>query len=254
MIGLIIILLCILLGLRLYFKRKKRIRNFQMPADTQQILLGNVAFYKKLTDDQKKEFESRIRDFLQHVTITGIGTTVEPIDQILIASGAIIPIFGFPGWKYKNISEILLYKDAFNEEYEIEGTDRNILGMVGDGPLQRQMILSQLSVRASFQLPSDGRNTVIHEFIHLVDKADGAVDGVPEYFLSRPDIIPWQKRMHEVMEEMQRNEHPDINFYGTKNDAEFFAVISEYFFELPEELKINHPELYQLLEQMFRPV
>jgi Mlc titration factor MtfA (ptsG expression regulator) len=45
----------------------------------------------------------------------------------------------------------------------------------------------------------------------------------------------------------------DINFYGATNDAEFFAVITEYFFEKPEELKHRHPELFDLLEHMFHP-
>ena len=254
MIGLIIIIIVVLFGLKLYFNKQKRIRDFQMPADTKQLLLEHIAFYRNLDDEQKIVFETRIKDFLSHVSITGVGTTVEDLDRILIASGAIIVIFGFPDWRYNNISEILLYKDAFNEAYQQHGNDRTILGMVGDGALHRQMILSQASVRESFQRQDDGHNTVIHEFVHLVDKADGAADGIPEYLLSRPYLMPWIENMHKTIDEMKNNKHPDINFYGTKNDAEFFAVVSEYFFERPEALKSNHPELYQLLEQMFRPL
>ena len=254
MIGLIIFIIIILYLVKLYSDKQKRIRNFQMPADTRRILLDNVAFYHNLNDEQKRVFESRIKDFLQHITITGVGTTVQDIDRILIASGAIIPIFAFPGWRYNNISEVLLYKNAFNDEYKAEGKDRNILGMVGDGAMQRQMILSQASVRTSFQSPADGHNTVIHEFVHLVDKADGAVDGIPEYLLSRPYLLPWINNMHETIKEMKRQDSSDINFYGAKNDAEFFAVVSEYFFERPDALKTHHPELYKLLEQMFHPL
>ncbi len=254
MFGLIVFIIVIIVGLKFYFDKQKRIRNFQMPADTKQLLLEHVAFYRNLSDEQKLIFETRIKDFLQHVTITGIGTVVEDIDRILIASGAIIVIFGFPGWRYNNISEVLLYKDAFTEDYKQIGNDRNILGMVGDGALQRQMILSQTSVRESFKNLADGHNTVIHEFVHLVDKADGAADGIPEYLLSRPYTIPWITRMHKTIEEMKQDEHRDINFYGATNDAEFFAVISEYFFERPDQLKTHHPELYKLLEQMFHPL
>jgi len=254
MIGLIIIIIVVLFGLKLYFNKQKRIRNFQMPADTKQLLLEHIVFYRNLDDEQKIVFETRIKDFLSHVSITGVGTIVEDLDRILIASGAIIVIFGFPDWRYNNISEILLYKDAFNEAYQQHGNHRTILGMVGDGALHRQMILSQASVRESFQRQDDGHNTVIHEFVHLVDKADGAADGIPEYLLSRPYLMPWIENMHKTIDEMKNNKHPDINFYGTKNDAEFFAVVSEYFFERPEALKSNHPELYQLLEQMFRPL
>jgi len=225
--------------------------NFKMPANTKQLLLDNVAFYQGLDDDKKVLFENRIKEFLQIVTITGVTTKVEDLDRILIASGAIIPIFAFPDWMYNNIDEVLLYKDSFNTEYSTDGTDRNILGMVGDGAMHRQMILSQPSVRASFKNATDGHNTVIHEFVHLIDKADGATDGVPEYLLSRPYVMPWLNKIHETISQMKHSNHSDINLYGTTNDAEFLAVIAEYFFERPEQLKTNHPELYTLLEQMF---
>ncbi len=251
MIGLVVLLLVFIYALSLYFKKQKRIHDFKMPVETQQLLLDNVAFYVALDDKQKLVFESRIKDFLQHVKITGIGTTVEPIDQILIASGAIILIFGFEDWRYNNISEVLLYKDTFNEDYHTDGNDRNILGMVGDGAMKQQMILSQTSVRASFKNAIDGHNTVIHEFAHLIDKADGATDGIPEYLLARPFVLPWATIMHQTIQAMKLNESHDINFYGTTNDAEFFAVVAEYFFEKPDALKSHHPQLYELLDKMF---
>ena len=220
-----------------------------MPANTLQILTDNVAFYRNLPPDKKPIFENRIENFLKHVSITGVGTNVEDIDRILIASGAIIVIFAFDGWKYNNISEVLLYKDAFNNEFKSEGSSRYIIGMVGDGALQRQMILSQPSVRSSFQHPHDAHNTVIHEFVHLLDKADGA----PEYLMERPYILPWVKNIHQTIQEMKHSHHSDIDNYASTNDAEFFAVISEYFFEKPDQLKSHHPELYNLLEQIFHP-
>ena len=251
MIALGLLLIVLVYIISIYLKKQKRIHNFIMPADTKQLLKDNVAFYNALNDNQKLVFERRIKDFLQHVTITGIGTIVEPIDQILIASGAIILIFGFEDWHYNNISEILLYKDAFNENFSADGNNRNILGMVGDGALKQQMILSQASVRTSFRKETDGHNTVLHEFAHLIDKADGATDGIPEYLLSRPFLLPWATIMHQTIQKMKHNESHDINYYGTTNDAEFFAVVAEYFFERPTELKHHHPQLYELLDRMF---
>ena len=251
MVPLIIFIVIIIFAIFFFSKKKKNMLNFKMPTNTKQLLLDNVAFYQTLDDNKKILFENRIKEFLQIVTITGVTTKVEDLDRILIASGAIIPIFAFPDWMYNNIDEVLLYKDNFNTEYSTDGTDRNILGMVGDGAMHRQMILSQPSVRASFKNATDGHNTVIHEFVHLIDKADGATDGVPEYLLSRPYVIPWLNKIHETICQMKHSNHSDINLYGATNDAEFLAVIAEYFFERPEQLKTNHPELYTLLEQMF---
>jgi Mlc titration factor MtfA (ptsG expression regulator) len=172
---------------------------------------------------------------------------------VLVAAGAIIPIFAFPNWRYNNISEVLLYKGTFNKEYNTDGAGRDVLGMVGDGAMRREMILSQPSLRASFRNHKDGHNTAIHEFAHLIDKADGETDGVPEYLLAQPFILPWVTRMHETIKQMRSSNHSDINIYGATNDAEFFAVVSEYFFERPTELKAHHPELYGMLEEMFSP-
>ena len=251
MIALILLIVLVVIGLKIY--NQKAGVKFQLSPTTRQLLFNQVVFYRDLDEKQKRLFENRVEDFLQQVTITGIGVTVEDLDRILIASGAIIPIFAFPDWKYNNISEVLLYKDNFSADYKTEGKDRNILGMVGDVALHREMILSQPSVRSSFQNYTDGHNTVIHEFVHLIDKADGDVDGVPKYLLSRPYLLPWINRIHETIKEMKDKERSDINLYGATNDAEFFAVVSEYFFERPDVLKTHHPELYSMLEQMFHP-
>ena len=94
---------------------------------------------------------------------------------------------------------------------------------------------------------------MIHEFVHLLDKADGSVDGVPEYLLSQPAVIPWVRMMEDNILEIRGHNPNKIDPYAGLNEAEFFAVISEYFFERPDKLKDNDPELYAMLESMFRP-
>ncbi|MEO6130431.1 MAG: M90 family metallopeptidase [Saprospiraceae bacterium] len=184
---------------------------------------------------------------------TGIVTEIDETDKLLVASSAIIPIFRFPSWRYRNLNEVLIYPGAFNEEYETAGgEERNILGIVGEGSMQRMMILSRPSLRQGFADDGSKQNVGIHEFVHLLDKADGTTDGIPELFLTKPYIIPWIKVMHEEIQAMQTG-NSDINIYGSKNEAEFLSVVSEYFFNQPELLKERHPELYELLERVFRP-
>lgn len=232
-------------------RRKKAVQAaYTLPNGSRETLTEKVSFYQNLDAENKTRFEERIRHFLATTRITGVGTEVSDADRLLIASSAIIPIFAFPDWQYRNINEILLYKEHFNKEYHTTGTDRNVLGLVGEGAMQRQMILSQQALRAGFSNDSDAHNTAIHEFVHLVDKADGAVDGVPEYLLDKQYILPWVRHMREEIQQM-RQHGTDINPYGATNDAEFFAVISEYFFEKPQELEERHPELYKMLRQMF---
>lgn len=236
-----------------YFAGKKNKDNHILPDNIQQLLADNVVFYNKLDDKGKQLFEARVRHFLDTVAIRGVEVNVEELDRVLVAAGAIIPIFNFPDWKYNNISEVLLYKGTFSKEFDTDGDARNVLGMVGDGVMHREMILSLPSVRSSFLNATDGQNTVVHEFVHLLDKADGSTDGIPEYLLAQPQIIPWVIRMHETINSMRAYGKSDIDLYGATGDAEFFAVVAEYFFEKPDQLKQKHPDLYELLEQMFVP-
>jgi Mlc titration factor MtfA (ptsG expression regulator) len=253
MIGLIILIAAIIIGIAIYADSKRRRQAFRLPDNTRQLLLDNVTFYSNLNANDQRLFEARIKDFLSYVTVRGIDVEIDDLDRLLVASSAIILIFSFPDWRYNNISEVLLYKGAFTRDFGTEGPDRNILGMVGEGALHRVMILSKPSLRASFQNSHDGQHTPLHEFAHLLDKADGAVDGVPEYLLSQAQSLPWIKKVQETIRTMRADGHSDIDLYGATNDAEFFAVITEYFFERPQQLKEHHPELYELLEQMFHP-
>lgn len=217
------------------------------------ILQHNVLFYQRLDKDQQQQFEERMATFLRRVHITGIGTGITDEDRVFVAASAIIPIFAFPGWEYRNINEVLIYPDAFNEHFEQEGgNDRDILGIVGEGALQNQMILSRHALQQGFLNKTDKNNTAIHEFIHLIDKADGATDGVPEVFMREAQSLPWLKMMHKAISDIKERDS-DINPYGATNEAEFLAVAAEYFFERPELLQQKHPQLYALLEQIFDP-
>lgn len=248
-----VILILALTGLLFSFlskKRKKKIIPGPFPEGYRDILTKQVPFYQQLNESNKTEFEKRILQFLGQVRITGIKTNVEDVDKVLIAASAIIPIFNFPGWEYIHLHEVLLYPDSFDHEFQQEGGNRSILGMVGNGALNHVMILSQLQLRQAFINKTGKENTAIHEFVHLVDKTDGDIDGIPAFIMERKYIQPWLQLMqHEI--KLINEDKSDINPYGATNEAEFFAVVSEYFFERPTLLKEKHPALYNLLEKIF---
>lgn len=223
-----------------------------MPENYVRILEEYVIFYQKLDENEKRIFEQRVQNFLSEIRITGINTTVEDIDKVLIGDGAIIPIFDFPDWEYINLHEVLLYPDSFNEEFEQEGYNRPVMGMVGSGALQHVMILSKPALREGFRNATGKTNTAIHEFVHLIDKTDGDINGIPGILLQHQYTLPWLNLMHSTILKMRRGES-DIDLYGVTSQSEFFAVVSEYFFQRPDLLKENHPELYEMLERMFRP-
>ncbi len=214
------------------------------------LLNTHVAFYQKLDEPKKELFEKLISTFLQDYRIEGVGTEITDLDKVLIASSGVIPVFGFPGWKYKNLTNIILYPDTFDNEFQFEGENRNIMGMVGSGYMNGQMLLSRAALENGFSKNAGKENAAIHEFVHLLDKADGATDGVPENLLAYEYAVPWLKMMHREMHRIQDGKS-DINPYAITNEAEFLAVAAEYFFEKPEQLQHKHPEIYETLSKMF---
>ena len=223
----------------------------QLPENYEGLLADYVKFYRHLDKDGKEKFEKRVAHFLSAVKITGVNAIVEDIDRLLIASGAIIPVYAIPDWQYINLHEVLLYPGAFNMDFDQGGSDRDIGGMVGTGALQNVMIITKWQLRQGFINSNDAHNTAIHEFVHLIDKMDGTLDGVPEIILERKYTEQWRNLMNSTIMQM-KTYGSDIDMYGATNTVEFFAVISEYFFEQPDLLKARHPDLYEMLVLIFK--
>ncbi|WP_020569262.1 M90 family metallopeptidase [Neolewinella persica] len=242
------------LGILLYFIFKPRalppLPEFKQ--EWRNILLENVAFYQALEPAERQRFEGRMQLLLQRVKITGIETEVNEVDRVFVAASGVIPTFGFPQWnQYPKLNEVLLYKTHFRQgDFATEGADRRVAGMVGGGFMNGKLLLSKPSLRQGFLQAGRG-NTGIHEFVHLLDKADGDTNGIPAYFMKNAYVVPWLEMVRSEMEAIERGES-DIDDYATTNKAEFFAVIAEYFFNRPEAFADNHPRLFALLEQVFQ--
>lgn len=237
----------------LWRRQQKRLKDYILPGSTKFLLYNYVPYYRNLTTDQKTKFEERMRDFLARTKITGVsGVVVQDIDKVFIAASAIMLLYAYPKSRFYNLDEILLYPGAFNKYYDTDGPWRNIAGMVGTGVLHRQMILSQQALRAGFLFSDNTQNTAIHEFAHLIDKADGAIDGIPDYLLNKRSKKVWKERMPQYIQAI-REGITDINPYGATNESEFFAVITEYYFKQPEHMKAMYPELYGLVHNMYQP-
>lgn len=221
------------------------------PAAWRVVLAEEVDFYRKLSAEDRARFEQRVSEFLQDVRITGVGTTVTDRDRMLVAASAVIPIFGFPEWRYRGLREVLLYPTSFNHRFETAGAGRTILGQVGSGVMSGKMILSRPALEQGFANETSKTHVGIHEFVHLIDLLDGAVDGVPEVLLRRQYTLPWLELMRRKIEAIGKD-RSDIDAYAGSSPGEFFPVVAEYFFKRPDLLARKHPRLYAQLERMFR--
>jgi Mlc titration factor MtfA (ptsG expression regulator) len=233
---------------KMYSKKTK-----QFPSHWHSILITDVAFYETLDSNEQKRFQNRMMQFLGEVYIDTVGFEIEELDIILIASGAVIPVFGFKDWHYPTVTGIIIYPDNFNEDLEFSDKSglKRIAGAIGTGRLEKKMILSRKALHHGFSNKTDKSNTAIHEFVHLIDKMDDNVDGLPEVLMQNVNVIPWLKLVHDKMEAIN-DDKSDIRAYGGTQQSEFFAVASEYFFERPKLMKRKHPELYQMMADCFR--
>lgn len=218
------------------------------------LLIEHVLFFKKLKARERLFFKLRMQAFLEEIEIETIDMEPTELDALLIAASAIIPVFQFPDWHYSNLKTVILLPAHFNGDLEFEGhgNGRRIFGMVGTGKWRNKMILSKEALYHGFKNETDKLNTAIHEFIHLIDKMDGAIDGIPQALLNQSYVIPWVNLMHEEMERINKDKS-DIRDYGGTSKIEFFAVAAEYFFSRPKLMKRKHPDIYNMLSKCFTP-
>lgn len=237
------------LGYNKLISKKEGVKNEPerpFPKLWRQILTDRVQFYNRLSSQDKREFERKVHIFLLNVRIRGMQTEVTHEDKILIAAGAIIPIFRFSKWNYANLEEVQLFPDKF----PIPNSDKMANGLVGWGAMEGKMMLSRKAVHNGFYDQSDNKNVVIHEFIHILDKQDGKIDGMMGKVMNEVDIMPWLNLIKIKMDEIDFGVS-SIRDYGAANQAEFLAVVSEFFFENPERLKSEHPGLYNALDSFY---
>ena len=235
----------------LYRTSKKKVEPF--PLHWHDLLETEVEFYRNLSAEEQRRFQKRMMQFLSEVYIDSVNLEISELDTILIAASAVIPVFAFRDWHYTTLSGIILYPDYFNEEFQFsdKSKSKRIAGAVGTGRLEGKMILSRKALHHGFKNDNDGRNTAVHEFVHLIDKMDDNVDGIPEILMQHAYTIPWLNLIHQEINNITKKKSK-LRAYGATNQAEFLAVASEYFFESPERLKKEHPELYKILSRSFR--
>lgn len=252
----IILLIVILVFLRSTIREKKLLKKKlkePFPEPWRSILNNKVLFYKQLNKVDAALFEKRIQFFLATKNIEAIDTDIDDSIRLMVASSAIIPTFAFPQYNYPHVQTILIYPNSFDEKYRterFEGNKEFITGMVDGRSQSNTIILSKPNLINDFDGIAHSENVGIHEFVHLLDKEDGEVDGVPEALLKHQYIGPW---LAEIKKELKNigNETSDINPYALTSNAEFLAVVSEYFFSNPDKFQKKHPDLYNFLSSIY---
>jgi len=198
--------------------------------------------------------------FLQAKAFTAVqGFKLNDEKRLIIAAQACLPILNLDLDYYDGWVEIVIYPEAFvvnrditNEAGLISNETRALSGEAWSrGPV----ILSWADIEKDSFTLRPGHNVIIHEFSHKLDMLNGRANGMPPL---HPNMHrqEWTDSLSQayalLVKNLEYNHHHYINEYAAINPAEFFAVVSEYFFTAPEVLKEHRPAVYEQLVLFYK--
>lgn len=208
-------------------------------------------------DDRRRLRELAVL-FLHRKSIEGAGELemTRPM-ALVIALQACLPILALGLDAYAGWSTIIVYPSGFapqrvfQDEYGVEHHLRDELS--GEAWQQGPVILAWDETEyAGF---ADGCNLVIHEFAHKLDMQNGEANGFPPLHREM-DAQAWTRAFSDGYADFERRcergEDIGIDDYAATSPAEFFAVLSEVFFERPDLLHRHYGAIYEQMRQYYR--
>ncbi|MBU6259527.1 MAG: zinc-dependent peptidase [Burkholderiales bacterium] len=233
--------------------RRARIVRRPFPQAWREILRRRLPAYARLPADLQWRLKKRIQVLLAEKPFIGCaGLEVSEEMRVLVAAQAALLLLHDHAGYFPALRQILLYPGAFVvERSHSDGsglTHETRRALVGESWQQGQVLLAWDEVVAGAADPADGRNVVVHEFAHQLDQERGRANGAP--WLGRRDgYARWAAVLGAeyaaLRQRVTRGEDGLIAPYGATDAAEFFAVVSEHFFEQGAELARLHPDLYR---------
>ena len=240
--------------------RRRRVRRQHFPATWREILRRRMPAYVRLPPDLQMQVKKHVQVLIAEKPFIGCaGLVVTDEMRVLIAAQAALLLLNRHAGYFANLRQILVYPGAFVVERSMPDpiglTHETRRALAGESWQAGQLLLSWDDVVAGAADPADGHNVVIHEFAHQLDQERGRANGSP--WLGRRDgYARWARVLSAEYEALRqrlvRGEDGVIDAYAATDPAEFFAVVSEHFFEQPAALAAAHPALYAEFARCYR--
>ena len=242
-----------------WFRDKRRQELLAEPAGALWDEVGaSLPFYGRLAADDRNRLVDIARVLVAEKNWEGIdGLEVTEAMKAVVALQAGLLILELEHDYYDAVMSILLYPDeyasrhAYVDDHGIVTEGRPVLG---EAVHRDAVLLSWSDARAGIQA-GDGFNLVFHEFAHQLDMQDGRANGTPPLEGGREAYARWkdvmQRHYTALVDDVEAGRDPLLDPYGATNEAEFFAVVTETFFDAPEDLAEELPELYGLLADYY---
>lgn len=241
-------------------RRRRKLLSTPFPERWEPILQSHCRHFARLGRDDQQRLRNDLRILVAEKHWEGCnGLAITEEIQVTIAAHAALMGLGFPATPFDRLASILVYPDTFVAKRTTQIPGGGFLESdeprLGEAWYQGPVILVWREIREQCVEFPDGRNVVIHEFAHMLDMGDHAVDGIPQLD-SAEQYQTWMEVTNAEFERLQRQlrlgRQTVINSYGATSRAEFFAVSSETFFEQPRRLQEELPQLYDVLKAFYR--
>jgi len=240
-------------------RRRRRIGARPLPPEWRRFLEANFAQYEWLAPDERTRLDALTQILVAEKNWEGCkGLAMTDEIKVTIAAQAGLLAIGLADEYFESILSVLVYPGAYlarQTELQPGGVVVEIdSARLGEASSVGAIVLSWPDVLRSGRIPDDGVNVVFHEFAHALDLQGHGFDGAP-LLESRAQYQTWAEVMtaeyHRLILRTRHGRPTLLDPYGTVSEAEFFAVVTESFFEQPLDMQVEHPKLYELFRDFF---
>src|ERR1043166_934029 len=240
-------------------RRRRKITAEPFPPAWEAILQNNVGHLAFFSDTERNALRRATQIFVAEKSFEGCrGQPIDDEVRVTIAAEASILILGMSDFFFDNVQTVLVYPDEFlvpdrrpiGDELSVEGESVHL----GEAHWHGPVIVAWNETLKGARDPGYGQNLVFHEFAHQLDMLNGEPDGVPvihEITLRHRWAEVMEREYDRLCEAADRHKKTLLDPYGATDEAEFFAVVTECFFDLPWELEKRHADLYGVLRDYF---
>ena len=238
-------------------RRRRTLAREPLPDSLWEPVVRRRPVFDGLTPDELGALRDLATLFVRekHFSAPGFAPVDESV-QVEIAALAALPILHLGLSWYDNWRSVVVVPRSFTGRTVAERPGGVVEEWeeadVGESWENGPVVVSLRDVVASRR--GDGENVVIHEAAHRLDMTDGEVNGRPALHRGM-DSSRWFEvcggAYHDFRSRVGRR-RSRIDPYAAEDDAEFFAVMTEYFFERPGVVRAEYPELYDLFVTFYR--
>ena len=244
-------------------KRRRKLMEAPFPPDWEDTVCRNMVHYQMLDDIERKRLRVLIQVFIAEKSWEGCGGLALTDEiRVTISAQACLLLLNLPQNYYANVETIIVYpSEVILPERKLGFFETALEPLEPEYPITGQaleqgpLILVWDDVLEGGQKGGQGYNVVYHEFAHKLDMQDGLADGIPR-LSDRKTYRDWVKicsrEYLRLLSDIERGKRTFIDEYGAKDEAEFFAVATEHFFDQPLQLIKSAPELYRVLKAYYR--